>query len=757
MSLKKLSSCLLAITLLSPNVYAASDFIVKKIRVEGLQGISLATVLSYVPIHAGQALGPDQTSAIINALYQTGFFSDVSLSREGNDLVIHVVERSTIGIINITGNKVIKKKELLSALRQEGISEGLPYDHGVLTQMKQALEQQYYLLGRYNAKVTTTVVQEPRHRVALNINIYEGVVAKVRQISIIGNQAFKDKTLLNNFKLTTPKLWSFFTKSDEYSREKLEADLESLRNFYLDRGYLRFKIDSTEVSVTPDRKNIYISIHVTEGPIFTISGFKLTGDLLGKEAELRKLITIKPGQVFSRSEAIKYNSAIGKYFANKGYALVGVNIVPEINDATKQVFLTFDINPGKRVYVRRVDFIGNTRTSDDVLRRETRQMEGGLFSLSNVDESKRRLNNLGYLDKINVKMQPVPNSPNQVDLDYNVKEISSGQVSGSVGYSDAYGFLYGANINENNFMGTGKQVGVGFNNSQYAQTYSFNYFNPYYTVSGIGRGFSAYFQHVSPNSVNLASYGLDIYGLTQNYRLNMSEYDTLNFSYGYEYYKLKSNDPSVQITNFMNQYGTSFNNFKITAGWNHNTYDRAIFPTSGFNQWLGLEAGLPILSNSLNYYKLTYDAKWFHPIHKGFILSLNGDLGYGNGYGKFKSLPFFKNFFAGGIGSVRGYAANTLGPVDSLGNPFGGNILADGSVNLIVPNPISEKIRTSVFVDAGNIYQNQLNFKQLRYSTGIEVDWYSPLGPLQFSLAKAINPHSPDQTQVFNFSIGTSF
>lgn len=762
MNFKKICFAAAALLVFMSSLSFAQDgFVVSKIRVEGLQRVNLSTVMNYLPIHAGQSLKPEQTGAIIDALYQTGFFSDVSLSRQGSVLIINVVERSTIGLIHISGNKLLKTKELMTALKQAGIAEGLAYDHATLSGMQHALLQQYYTLGRYDARVDTAITPESRNRVAINIKIDEGEVAKVQQINIIGNHAFKTKEIIKNFQLATPHWWSpllsFFIKSDQYSRDKLDSDLDTLRSYYMDRGYLRFNIDSSEVTITPGRKDVYITIHITEGPVYTIKGFEVEGQTLGHQTEIENLISLKPGEKFSRRRILAIDDTINRFYGDKGYALAQVNVVPTMDDADRTVFLTFNVKPGERIYVRHINFFGNTRTSDNVLRRNTRQMEGGAYSLSAVDESKRLLNNLGYLDNIGVQMQPVPGIPDEVDLNYNVKETSSATASGQVGYSDAYGFMYGASITQNNFKGEGKSLSLGFNNSSFAQQYNLGYFNPYYTVSGISRGFNLYVQRVNSASANLAAYNMNLYGGSVNYRVPVSEYDYLNFSYGYEYMQLSSSNPSTQIASFLNKYGQHFNNLKVTAGWIHNSYDRAIFPTKGFNQYLGVEAGLPGLPDSLDYYKLSYNAKYYHPIAKGFIFNVYGDLGYGNGYGNLNILPFFKNFYGGGIGSVRGFVSNTLGPLDSLNNPLGGNVLADGSVNLIVPNPISEKIRASIFVDAGNIYQDSLNLSSLRYSTGVEIDWYSPLGPLQFALAKVLNAKPGDQLQAFNFSVGTSF
>jgi outer membrane protein insertion porin family len=748
-------SCFLSISF---SAFAADGFVVQKIEIQGLQRIPAQTVLEYLPVHVGQTIHTADTGAIIHALYQTGFFGNVSLSRKGDVLVVQVSERPTIGLIKISGNKQIKTKDLTAALKKAGITEGAAYDQALLDGMKQAMIGEYHKAGRYDATVEIKAVEQTRNRMAVNIQIGEGKVAKLDKIEITGNKAFTSGQLLKHFSLGKKPWWAFFSSKDQYSEEKVQADLKSLQEFYLDHGYLRFKVDSYQADMTADKKYVTVKIQITEGVPYRIKGYRLSGILLGQEAAANKIIKLKAGEVFSRQKVVAINDALGRLYGDQGYALAKVDAEPEIDDANSQVFLTFKIMPGQRVYVRNINYFGNTRTADEVLRRETRQMEGGVYSISQQDETKRRLNNLGYLENIESKMEPVPGKLDQTDLRYDVKEASSTTATAQVGYSDAYGFLYGANITQKNFRGSGKTVALGFNNSEYAQSYSFNYFNPYYTESGISRGFSLYFQHVTPDQSNIAAYTLDSYGGMMNYRIPMSEYDYFSFGYGYEYLSVKSNDSSVQIADFINQNGSNFNNFKITAGWTHNTYDRAILPTEGFNQWLGLEAGLPGLPNSLQYYRLNYDASLYHPLGKGFIAVLNTDLGYGNGYGNMDHLPFFKNYYAGGMGTVRGYAENTLGPRDSLDNALGGNVLASANAALIIPTPLDKyRVRTSLFFDAGNVFQDTVNLSDIRYSTGIEVDWASPMGPLKISLGQALNSKDGDNTRLINFSIGTSF
>ncbi|MFT3742584.1 MAG: outer membrane protein assembly factor BamA [Gammaproteobacteria bacterium] len=780
--------CILLISAYGLSAFAATDdFLVKDIEINGLQRIPKQTVLEYLPVHPGEMLSADDTSGIINALYQTGFFSDVQLSRKGNVLVIQVMERATIGVINITGNKRIKKEDLLNALKQAGIAEGETYNQATLQGMKQALMEQYYALGRYNATVETSVKPQTRNRVELDIKLYEGQIAQVRQINIIGNRHFSTAKLLDDFKMKPAPWWKPWSSDADYSADKLQEDLNSLRSFYFDRGYVRFTINSSQVNITPNRKDVYITINVSEGDIYHVKDYSITGDTIGQEDKLRAVIdaNLKPGEVFSRKKILALADMMTRFYGNQGYANAVINPNPVIDDQNKLVSINFEVTAGPRVYVRHIDYAGNTRTADYVLRRETRQFEGALYSSSKIDETKRRLNLLGYVDNVEVKMDPVPGQPDQLDLTYSLKETSSTTASLQLGYSDTYGFLYGSNIVQSNYRGTGKKVSLGFDNSQYSQNYTFSYFNPYFTQSGISQGFSLYYQQTKPDSVNIASYTLDAYGGSMNYRMPLSDYDYFSFSYGYEYLRLLTgSDPSQDIEDFVDEHGNHFNNVKLLTSWTRNTYDRAILPTRGYNQVLGAEVGVPVMPNSLDYFKFNYTGSYYHPLGKGFILLLNTELGYGNGYDSYAELPFFKNYYAGGIGTVRGYDANTLGPKNphcetSAGtemcsnyNAIGGNVLTAASINLIFPNPISDKLRTSVFVDGGQVYQNAWQASGiygLRYSSGVEADWVSPMGVLKFSLAAALNPHRAvgtygtpgyvpgDSLEGFQFVAGTSF
>lgn len=736
----------------------ASGFVVKKIRVQGLQRIPTSTVLTYLPIKEGQDLNPAQTAEIIQALYKTGFFSDVNVGRQGDDLIIQVVERAVIGAIRISGNKEIKTPDLISGLKKAGIGEGLPYDTSVLESMKKALEQQYNSQGRYAAAVNVDVTNESQNRVAVKIEIVEGKVSKIKEIHITGTKAFTERQLLRHFQSSKTRPWSFFTSNDQYVKEKLDADLEGLKAYYMDRGYLKFKVVSSSITMSPDKKKVFVNIAVEEGPIFKVRGVQLTGECFGQKAILEKMVKIKVGQTFSRKTVVTIRDAIDRYLSNQGFALAKVDIIPDVNEENNTVFITFNIDPGKRVYVRRINFVGNYKTADEVLRRELRQLEGAMYSTANVEESKRRLSNLGYLQNIQVRAVQQPDDPNVVDLEYIVNETSSATANFQVGYSDAYGLLYGANLNQTNFLGSGRRVSANFQANDAYTNISLGYYNPFYTISGIGRGFTIYTQFADPGKVGITPYRTDTYGAAVNFDVPISEYSRLTFAFGYDHIQLFiNNGASLQVKQFVAEHGTKFDQFKGTLGWSRSTYDSAIFPICGWKQFIGLEVGLPFARNSLDYYKLSYQTAYYHPIVGSFIFHAKGMAGYGNGYANTGQLPFFKNYYAGGIDSVRGYDDNKLGPKDSNFNPIGGNILTTGTLALIYPNPFPDQLRTSIFVDAGNVFHNDIDIGEIRTSAGLQFEWISPMGPIHFSFSKALNPGKYDETKVFQFSLGASF
>lgn len=739
-------------------VAEAETFVINNIRITGLQRISADTVLSYLPVKVGDSIDTVQTSEIIRALYKTQFFSDVALERSNNDLLISVVEHSVIGSINITGNSKITKKQLLEVLKSVDITEGRPLIQSTINAIQQAIIQQYYNLGLYAAKVNIDIKSKERNRASVAINVVEGPVAKIRSIKIVGNKVFSEKVLLKECSLTTPKLWSFWTNSDRYSQEKFDADLEKLRIYYMDRGYLHVAIESTKVSITPDKKNIYIVIGISEGAVYRVGGFSVEGNLLGKHEEIQKLIGIKSGTVFSRQEVIDAQARITDFLGNYGYGMPSLRVDPEVNENSKKVQVKFIVDPGHRVYIRRIDFSGNTKTNDDVLRREMRLQEGGVFSLAKLNESRRRLANLGYIQDIEYKVTQVPESNNQVDLAYEVKETSAITASLQAGFSDKEGFIYGANIVDKNFLGAGKSVSIGFDNTKASQTYSLGYYNPYFTADNIGFSINASLRKSNPGRVDLSPYSTDTYGVLASFDVPLSDYSRVNFGLGVEHISLgMSSNPSTQVQDFVNSYGSSFNQFKLITGWSYSNLDRALFPTSGFAQSLSLEGDGPLNAHGLEFYKIDHTTVFYLPLFRDFVFRTGTDIGYGDGIGKTKDLPFFKNFFVGGIGSVRGFEADSLGDErDSNNKTLGGKFSTVASASLILPSPLKDSIRPSIFVDVGNVYSHGFHPNDLRSSYGMQIEWRTPLAPLLFCFAKPIKKKSGDNLDVFQFSISAS-
>lgn len=742
----------------------AEEFVIHKININGLQRISRNTVLSYlsdISVKEGSSIDSSQTSYIIRALYNTGFFSDVSIIQNNNNLVINVVEREVIGSIKFSGNSKISTKDLNEILKRLGLVEGQALNQALLNEIVQGLIQQYHNLGLYDAKVSAAIKQLGHNRMAVVINIKEGPTAKIKSIKIIGNAIAKESALLKEFSLSTTKIWSFFTSSDQYSKEKLDADLEKLRSYYMDRGYLNFKVDDVHVGISRDKKYIYITIKIAEGAQYKIKGFSIVGDLAGKHADISKLIDLKAGQIFSRKDIIDIQANISRLLGNYGYGRAEIKFEPIIDDATRQIFIKFIVDPGRRVYIHHIKFSGNTKTRDQVLRREMRLQEGSMFNLSKIEESRRLLSNLGYLDNVEYKISQTENEPNQVDLTYSVKEVSAVSAAVQGGFSDAEGFLYGASINDSNILGTGKTASIKFDNSKATQSYSLGYYDPYFTINKVGLSVNAYLQKTDTGKLSgRSAYSTDVVGGLASFIIPLSDRSSITLGAGIEHIKINRADtPPEQVLEFTNKYGYMYNQFKLIADWRYSGFDRAIFPTKGFSQSLSVQGYGPFNKNSLEFYIIEHTTSWYQPLFKGFIFHTGTDIGYGDGFGKTGKLPFFKHFFAGGIGSVRGFDAGDLGggdkdARDNLGRAKGGNILTVATASVIVPTPM-DTIRPSVFIDAGDVYNDRFKIQDIRASCGIQVEWRTPLGLLVFSLAKPIH-NKGDRTDIFQFSIGAA-
>lgn len=757
----------------------AQAFTVNRIEIDGLQGISRDTVLSYLPVSTGQSFQSYQSSAVINALYATGFFSDVTLEEQANALIIKVVERPTISEVDITGNKEIPKDKLKQILKKIGLVRGRLFDKATLDRFVSQLRTQYDNMGKYSARVTPIITPLPNNRVSVRIAISEGLTVEISDISIIGNHVFSERKLRAALPLGTHHFWSFFTNADQYSQDRLSATLDALQSYYMDRGYLKFKIDSTQATLTPDRKHVYLIIHVTEGPLYKLSGFQFTGTAIVSQTKLHKLLApLQNGQIFSREKIVAAEQGIKKSLGDFGYIFATVNTVPQVDEGNKTVFLTFYVDPGNRVYVRHINISGNLKTQDLVFRRLLRQQEASVISESDMKASIRQLNLSGFLEG-QPQLTPVPIAgyTDQVDLDVNINEAHAAQALFSLGYG-TNGPVVGASLNQNNVFGTGNQLALNFNNTRAATVYSISYNNPYYTLDGIQRGYDLFYQRSTPSDLNTTTYNTNTYGGDLHYVIPFDERgDSLLLQGGLQKLQLNlppTNQQSLEVQKFAAQHGVQFNQFLFTLGWSRNSLDRLVFPTNGIYQSANVQLALPVGGQPLYYYKTNYSGTGYLPFKHNFILESRLSLGYGNGFASTSGLPFFTNYYAGGIGTdgqVRGYEISSLGPRDTNGYPLGGNVMTVGSLALIVPNPVSDKLRTSIFVDAGNTYSTQgvthppnvirggTASGPLRYSAGIDVDWRVPVFnvTLSFSIAKAMNPQPGDQTQVFQFNIGTGF
>ncbi|MDO8846397.1 outer membrane protein assembly factor BamA [Methylicorpusculum sp.] len=752
-------SVIIMLTLVFSQVVKSEDgFVVDNIQVNGLQRISVGTVYNYLPVNIGDVFSSDRIPVAVRALFKTGFFKDITIERSGSTLVVNVVERPSIAKILFEGNKDISSEDLLKALKNIGLSEGKVFNQQILEKVEQELRRQYFSHGKYGLKIDTEVADLTRNRVGINIKISEGRVAKIKQINVVGNKTFDNDDLQKDFELSTSNLLSFYTKDDQYSKQKLSADLERLRSYYLDRGYINFNIESTQVAITPDKKEIYITINVKEGDVYTLEKVKLAGNLIVQPDEITKLVQVGPGEIFSRRNATETSKAISDRLGDDGYVFANVNMVPDINEADKTVAMTFFVDPGKRVYVNRINMRGNTKTRDEVLRRELRQMEASWASNTKIERSKTRLERLGYFEEVNVETPPVVGTSDQIDVNYTVVERPSGNLTAGVGFSQTQGIILNANISQDNVFGSGKRLNLAFNNSDVSTNYRFGFLNPYFTLDGISLGYELGYRSTDARQANIASYTTDVANAGMNFGIPLNEFDTLRFNADVKHTSLDTTPSSSdEITNFIDEEGDSFLTFAPSIGWTHDTLNRFVFPTSGGQQRLSALATVP--GSDLEYYKISYKQQEYFPIAKDLTFSLSAEAAYGDGYGKTDELPFFENYFAGGVRSVRGFNDNTLGPRDSTKRPLGGSTKLAGSAELFFPVPFmkeSKSIRLGTFIDAGMV-DDSFSFNEMRYSAGISGEWLSPFGAISVSVAKPINLEDQDDERNFQFSFGSGF
>lgn len=764
---KKILPGLLA-AMFSASCFAFQPFVVKDIRVEGIQRTEAGTVFSYLPVKVGETMTDEKAAQAIKALFATGFFKDVRIEVENDVIVVVLEERPAIAQVDFVGIKEFDKDALKKGLKEIGLAESRIFDRSMLERAEQELKRQYLSRGRYAVNITTTVTPLERNRVGINFAVDEGEVAKIRQINIVGAQAFKEKDLLDIFALRTPNWISWYTKNDQYSKQKLTADLEALKSYYHDRGYIEFDIESTQVSISPDKKDIYITINVKEGEKYTVSSVKLAGELTLPEDELRKLVQIKPGEVFSREKLTETTKLINEKLGNDGFAFSNVNAAPEIDREKKQVAFTIFIDPGRRVYVRRINISGNTKTRDEVIRREARQMEGAWYDGEKINKTRSRVDKLGYFDEVNVETPAVPGVTDQVDVNMNVKEKPTGNIMLGAGFSSTEKLVLSGAVSQNNIFGSGKHLSVNFNSGKINKVYSMSYTDPYYTVDGVSRGFDVYRRDVDPTSTAIANYKTSSLGAGVRYGFPIAEDNSIGVGLSFDSTKVKVDTSNTstrspqRYIDFVNQFGSTNTTLLLNTSWANDQRDSLIYTTKGTLQRAYAEVGLP--GGDLKYYKLNYQHQKYFPITRDITLMLNGEYGFGDGYGG-KALPFFRNFYAGGMGSVRGYKSGTLGPHDLPPNDkdaLGGNKRFVGNAEFLMPLPgigLDKSFRFGGFIDVGQVWAagQKIRLSDLRYSAGLSIAWSSPFGPLKFSIAQPLNKKPDDQVERFQFQMGTAF
>ena len=802
-------AALILLASLAANAYAFEPFVISDIRIDGLSRIAAGTVYNYLPLNKGDRLTNAEAARAIRALYQTKFFSDVELDRDGNILVIKVVERPSIAKLNIRGNKDIKTDDLKKGLKQTGIAEGETFDRLAIDGVQQELIRQYYNRGKYNVSVEPHVTRLDRNRVAIDIEIREGKAAKIREINILGNHAYTDKQIRDDFESGTPNFMSWYSKNDQYSREKLSGDLEKLQSYYMNRGYADFGVDSTQVSISPDKRNMYIDASIKEGDIYKVTDVKLLGDLILPEKTMRQLVFVKEGDIFNRGAIENSSKAIKAVLSNIGYAYAKVTPIPKLDKDKHTVDLTMYIEPGQRVYVRRVVFSGNTKTEDNVLRREMRQLEGSMYSQAAIDRSKIRLQRLGYFKKVDIDKKLVPGSQDQVDVTVKVEEQAAGSMQFGIGYSQYAGIILNASLSQNNLFGSGDSFSVSGSRSTYQTSFAANYYNPYLTDNGIGIGYSANYSKTDYGNTDYANYSTSAKGFSTYLGIPISETDGVRVGLG-----ISSNKVNLfpgysprDLIDYQNQLGNkTIHSWTGTLGWNHDTRNGFWAPTRG--GLLQAQADVALPGSTVQYWKLTAEANHYWPIGKGFVLYLDGQVGYGKTYGKNgisddqfavlkaateaqrgagyvmpdlrQDFPFFANFSAGGVRDVRGFQDNTLGPrvcidgssPDARGNclgaywaqPIGGSFKVLGTAELYLPLPFLKDINTarvSLFTDVGNVYRDYQSFdaSTLRASAGVSLHWQAPIGPLIISLAVPFRSQPSDghYEERIQFTFGSQF
>lgn len=805
MAMKKILFATLLATSVSAN--SAENFVVQDIQINGLQRVALGAALLKMPVRIGDSVDSQDVAGIIKALYASGNFEDVKVLRDGDVLVVEVKERPTIATVSFSGNKAIKEEQLQQNLDASGIRVGEALDRTTLSNIEKGLEDFYYSVGKYNATVQAVVTPLPRNRADLKFVFTEGVSAKIQQINFIGNEVFSDEELLSRFNLNVDVAWWNFLSDDKYQKQVLAGDIEALRSYYLDRGYLKFQVESTNVSISPDKKGVYITLNLTEGEPYTVKGVKFRGELIGKEDEFNALIPFEDGETYNGSAVTQLEEGVKRVLGEAGYAYPQVRTIPEFNDETKEVSLVVNVEAGKRIYVRDIRFVGNNATRDEVLRREMRQMEGSWLSSKAIDTGKARLSRLGFFETVDVQTVRVPGSEDQVDLVYNVKEANSGSVNFGIGYGTESGVSFQVGLQQDNFLGTGNRVGISAMTNDYQKNVTLEYRDPYWNLDGVSLGGKVFYNQFEASEAGIVDYTNESYGTNLTWGFPFDELNRFEFGVGYTHNKLGNLSDYVQIEKFLIAQADNIdddrslitNDFDINLSWTRNNLNKGYFPTAGNYQRAFYKMTVP--GSDTQFFKLQYDVRQYFPLTKKheFALLLRGRLGYGNGYGQTDGndnlYPFYENFYAGGFTSLRGFGSNSAGPKavynvksDSNNGKYnvtdesvGGNAIALGSIELIVPTPFASdearsQIRTSIFFDMASVWDTEFDYRDARdddYGTeyyydysdptnyrssyGVALQWMSPMGPLVFSLAKPIKIYEGDDEEFFTFTIGKTF
>ncbi|MFM1991797.1 MAG: hypothetical protein RJA99_4754 [Pseudomonadota bacterium] len=748
----------LVASMLGPLAWAFDPFTVRDIRLVGVQRVEPGTVFGYLPVKVGERLDDQRASQAVRALYATGLFNDVRLEVEGEVLVVYLEERPTIASVEVSGSKDISAENLTKALKELGLAESRIFDRALLERAEQEIKRQYLARGKYAAKVTPTVTPLERNRVAVTLAIEEGADARITQIRFVGNKAFTERTLLDQLQLSTPTWLSWYTKSDQYAREKLAGDLERLRSFYLNRGYLEFTVDSTQVSIDPDREGVYITVNVTEGERFTVTGFKFTGLTLGRESELDTLMQVREGDVFNGQRLSESTRQMAEVYGSIGYAFANVNAIPEIDREKRTVFFNVTVDPGRRAYVRRINISGNARSRDEVIRRELRQFESAWYDTDKIRLSRERLTRLGYFTDVTIDTVPVPDAPDQVDLAVNVTERSTGAFLIGLGFSSTDKLILTASVNQQNFLGTGKSLGINLNTGQTQRTIVLSSTDPYFTQDGVSRTFDVYSRRFNASALGLGDYKVETQGVGMRFGVPYTEVDRLTTGVIYERNNINlGTNPPDRYQRYVDAYGPSSWALIGQLGWLRDERDSPLTPTRGIYLGGNVEVTLPV--GDLRFARANFDAQWYKPLTKDYTFALSASLGRGFQIGT-DPYPIFKNYYAGGIGSVRGYEAASLGPRDKDNYPLGGQSKLVGSAEFLFPLPGAgndQQVRMFTFIDAGNVWADTIDLSDMRYSTGLGLNWLSPLGPLKLSVGFPINKQPGDRTQRFQFQIGTGF